>query len=66
MMRALDEGRSGGDRAAGRAASEARIPLRRYGLPEEVARLVLFLASDESSYCTGGAYLIDGARTAGL
>jgi NAD(P)-dependent dehydrogenase (short-subunit alcohol dehydrogenase family) len=66
MMQALDEGRSPGDPAAGRAAAVARIPLGRYGLPEEVARLVLFLASDESSYCTGGTYLIDGARTAGL
>ena len=37
-----------------------RIPLGRYGRPEEVADLMLFLASDESSYCTGGTYGIDG------
>jgi len=43
----------------------ARIPLQRYGDPEEVARLMLFLASDESTYCTGGVYMVDGGRSAG-
>ena len=40
-------------------AYSARIPLQRYGNPEEVARLMMFLASDDSSYCTGGVYMID-------
>lgn len=39
---------------------EERIPLKRFGTPEEVAQLMLFLASDESSYCTGGVYAVDG------
>ena len=43
---------------------EARIPLQRYGNPEEVAQLMLFLASDES-FCTGGVYMVDGGRSAG-
>lgn len=34
------------------------------GLPEEVAELVYFLASDKSSFCTGGHYLIDGGLVA--
>jgi NAD(P)-dependent dehydrogenase (short-subunit alcohol dehydrogenase family) len=43
----------------------ARIPLKRYGEPEEVARLMLFLAGDESSFCTGGVYTVDGGFSAG-
>jgi NAD(P)-dependent dehydrogenase (short-subunit alcohol dehydrogenase family) len=42
-----------------------RIPLQRYGNPEEVARMMLFLASDDSSFCTGGVYMVDGGRSAG-
>ena len=40
-------------------------PLQRYGTPEEVARLMLFLASDESSFCTDGVYMVDGGVSAG-
>jgi len=42
-----------------------RIPLRRVGKPEEVSSLVLFLASDESSYMTGSVVVIDGGWLAG-
>jgi NAD(P)-dependent dehydrogenase (short-subunit alcohol dehydrogenase family) len=40
-------------------------PLGRYGTPEEVARLMLFLASDDASFCTGGVYMVDGGVSAG-
>jgi len=43
----------------------ASYPLARIGQPVEVANVVLFLASDESAYCTGGEYLVDGGATAG-
>lgn len=43
----------------------SRIPLRRFGKPEEVSNLVLFLASDASSYMTGSAVVIDGGWLSG-
>jgi meso-butanediol dehydrogenase/(S,S)-butanediol dehydrogenase/diacetyl reductase len=40
------------------------IPLGRPGEPEEVAAVMLFLASDEASYVTGAAWASDGGMTA--
>ena len=42
-----------------------RLPISRIGTPEDIANLVLFLASDESSYCTGAEFTIDGGSQAG-
>ena len=39
-----------------------KIPMGRQGTPEDVGRLVLFLASDESSYITGSEFVIDGGN----
>ena len=50
-----------------KAAVEAfskHIPLKRVAEPEEVSNLVLYLASDDSSYSTGSEFIIDGGLTA--
>ena len=47
-----------------RARWFAALPMGRIGEPAEVADLVLFLASDESSYCTGSEFVIDGGKLA--
>ncbi|MDM0090993.1 MULTISPECIES: SDR family oxidoreductase [unclassified Variovorax] len=48
------------DEAAVRAAFVARQPIGRVGRPEEVAALVVYLASDESAFTTGTIHMIDG------
>jgi NAD(P)-dependent dehydrogenase (short-subunit alcohol dehydrogenase family) len=48
------------DPAAARHALEQRQPMGRLGLPEEVALAALYLASDEASYTTGTALVLDG------
>jgi NAD(P)-dependent dehydrogenase (short-subunit alcohol dehydrogenase family) len=41
----------------------ARIPMGRDGQPEEIAPMVVYLASDEASYVTGQVIAIDGGLT---
>ena len=53
------------DPAAAEAWSISRHPLGRFGRPEEVARAVLFLASDDSSFTTGSCLMVDGGWRAG-
>jgi 3alpha(or 20beta)-hydroxysteroid dehydrogenase len=47
-----------------REALGARIPMGHTADADDVARLVLFLASDESAYCTGHEFVVDGGMTA--
>ncbi len=47
-----------------KAAMEAKVPLSRWGDPEELGPAALFLASDASSYMTGATLFIDGGCTA--
>jgi NAD(P)-dependent dehydrogenase (short-subunit alcohol dehydrogenase family) len=63
MVRALASARGGEDKV--REVIARTIPLGREGTAEEVARMMLFLASDESSFCTGGVYMVDGGVSAG-
>jgi 3(or 17)beta-hydroxysteroid dehydrogenase len=54
------------DPAAARAAYNGMAPLGRMAQVEEIAALVVFLASDETGFITGAEYSIDGGSTAGM
>jgi len=56
----IDTKRTGPESWRGDAVQD--VPLRRKGLPEEVAKACLFLASDESSYITGETIAVTGGR----
>lgn len=64
MMRSIERSRSPDDPAKAREALVSAAPMRRYGTPEEIANVMLFLASDEASLCTGGVYSADGGFSA--
>ncbi|MFB7557156.1 SDR family oxidoreductase [Streptomyces brevispora] len=55
-----------GDAEAARTANEARIPLRRYGRPEEFGRTAAFLLSPAASYLTGIMVPVDGGYRHGF
>jgi len=52
-----------GDYEAARAAFVARQPMGRLGTTEEIASLVLWLASDSAAFTTGQAFAVDGGMT---
>lgn len=64
MMRSIEEQMSPDDPDGMHDAVVEMIALKRYGTDEEVAKLALFLGSDESSFCTGSIFVIDGGFTA--
>ena len=64
MMRSIEEGVSKGHAQQVQQDLESIIPLKRYAEPLEIAKLVLFLASDESEFITGTTQVIDGGLSA--
>lgn len=59
-----DRLRATGDYEAALRAFKERQPMGRIGTPEEIAALAVYLASDESAYATGQAFVVDGGWTA--
>ncbi|WP_164016898.1 SDR family NAD(P)-dependent oxidoreductase [Pyxidicoccus trucidator] len=66
MMTNVEQMMGPGKEAEIRAWVAGRVPLKRFASNEEVARLNLFLASEDSGYCTGGAYPVDGGWSSSL
>jgi len=57
--------RSPGGSGAAEAEAFARVPIARWGRPEEVSPLAAFLVSDLSTYCTGSEFVVDGGLLSG-
>jgi NAD(P)-dependent dehydrogenase (short-subunit alcohol dehydrogenase family) len=64
MMRSLEAGMDPDDPEGLRERYASTSPLGRYAEPEEIAKVMLFLACDDSSHCSGSVYMVDGARNA--
>ncbi len=64
MMRSIEEGEVAGHAEDVKKHLENTIPFGRYAEPIEIAKLVLFLASDDSQYITGTTQIIDGGISA--
>ena len=64
MMRSIEAGMDADDPEGVHARFARTSPLGRYAEPEEIAKVMLFLASDDSSHCSGSVYMVDGARNA--
>ena len=64
MMRSLEAGMMPDDLNAAHDLMSANIPLGRYAEPADIANMMLFLASDEGTFMTGGVYMADGGSSA--
>lgn len=64
LMEPMLIARGGGDMAKGLAMTVAKYPVGRLGSPEDIARVALFLASDDAAFVTGATWAADGGMTA--
>jgi NAD(P)-dependent dehydrogenase (short-subunit alcohol dehydrogenase family) len=64
MMRSLEEGIAPGEAETAKERLTQGIPLQRYAEPVDIARVMLFLASDDSAWVTGSVQMADGGNTA--
>jgi 3-hydroxybutyrate dehydrogenase len=64
MMRSIERNAAAGHEDEARKRFEASVPLGRYATAEEIAELMLFLASERASFITGAYYRIDGGQGA--
>ena len=64
MMREIEHGFSPDNADNAKKGILSTIPFGRYVHTDEVAKMMLFLASDDSSFCTGSAYVVDGGLVA--
>ena len=62
MMESIENGFAAAGAGDFKAMVEAVTPLGRYGQPDEIANMMVFLGSDDSSYCTGSVYMVDGGN----
>lgn len=64
VMRSIEAGMMPDDPGAAQQTIAVSIPMQRYAEPEDIANIMLFLASDESQFVTGSTYFADGGNTA--
>lgn len=64
MMRSLEEGFAPGQAAEAKQGMKDNIPLGRYAEPVDIAKIMLFLSSDDAEFLTGSVYMADGGSTA--